>query len=149
MLAKILYSELFNNIIIRMNNQTHEDKAFIGILDIPGLGKYDSNQFNYFDIFRSVLIQWIFRSIQTESKNSSNNFDQLSINYTNEKFQQFFVQCKLENEERLYVGEKIDVSLVPYFNNIEIIGKSWTSDLNNSKILCYMCLDSIIHRFLR
>jgi len=67
-LAKLLYSELFNYIVLNINknlSKVKQDK-FIGVLDIYG--------------FETFLI---------------NSFEQFCINYANEKLQQQFNQVKI------------------------------------------------------
>lgn len=90
-LAKAIYDNLFDWIVARLNQslQAKEglDKA-IGILDIYG-----------FEIFEN------------------NSFEQLCINYVNEKLQQIFIQLTLKTEQDEYVREQIKWTPIDYFNN--------------------------------
>ncbi|BFZ55899.1 class II myosin [Savitreella phatthalungensis] len=91
-LAKGLYSNLFDWIIARVNQsmaiQGDSSGPSIGILDIYG-----------FEIFER------------------NSFEQLCINYVNEKLQQIFIQLTLKTEQEEYVREQIKWTPIDYFNN--------------------------------
>ncbi|ODV87829.1 hypothetical protein CANARDRAFT_26030 [[Candida] arabinofermentans NRRL YB-2248] len=94
-LAKGLYSNLFDWIVDRVNlsfknlHDGHSDSLkSIGILDIYG-----------FEIFEH------------------NSFEQLCINYVNEKLQQIFIQLTLKSEQDEYVREQIQWTPIKYFNN--------------------------------
>lgn len=90
-LAKAIYNNLFDWIVDRVNlsleAKTGLDKS-IGILDIYG-----------FEIFEN------------------NSFEQLCINYVNEKLQQIFIQLTLKTEQDEYVREQIQWTPIKYFNN--------------------------------
>lgn len=90
-LAKAIYNNLFEWIVSRVNQSLltmGESKKSIGILDIYG-----------FEIFES------------------NSFDQICINYVNEKLQQIFIQLTLKTEQDEYVAEQIKWTPIDYFNN--------------------------------
>lgn len=90
-LAKAIYNNLFDWIVERLNQSLEakegKDKT-IGILDIYG-----------FEIFEN------------------NSFEQLCINYVNEKLQQIFIQLTLKTEQEEYVREQIKWTPIDYFNN--------------------------------
>ena len=92
-LSKALYFNLFDWIVRRLNGSlqapTHipVDNS-IGILDIYG-----------FEIFER------------------NSFEQLCINYVNEKLQQIFIQLTLKTEQEEYAREKIQWTPIKYFDN--------------------------------
>ncbi|KAJ2287318.1 class II myosin [Coemansia sp. RSA 355] len=46
-----------------------------------------------------------------------NSFEQLCINYVNEKLQQIFIELTLKAEQEEYVREKIEWTPIDYFNN--------------------------------
>lgn len=90
-LAKALYFNLFDWIVIRTNKslQTRgQVQTTIGILDIYG-----------FEIFEN------------------NSFEQLCINYVNEKLQQIFIQLTLKAEQEEYAREQIQWTPIKYFDN--------------------------------
>lgn len=92
-LAKGIYNNLFEWIVERVNQSlkgTSEqfEKKSIGILDIYG-----------FEIFEL------------------NSFEQICINYVNEKLQQIFIQLTLKAEQDEYVQEQIKWTPIDYFNN--------------------------------
>merc|ERR1719162_1296017 len=95
-LGKALYSKLFDWIVERCNICFPYPKAksvnYIGILDIAG--------FEYFQV---------------------NSFEQFSINYCNEKLQQFFNERVLKDEQELYVKESIKFKEVEFVDNGDII----------------------------
>lgn len=90
-LAKAVYNTLFEWIVERVNmslvTQGQAAKS-IGILDIYG-----------FEIFKL------------------NSFEQICINYVNEKLQQIFIQLTLKAEQDEYVAEQIKWTPIDYFNN--------------------------------
>lgn len=90
-LAKAIYSNLFDWIVERVNKSLKSRQATantIGILDIYG-----------FEIFEK------------------NSFEQLCINYVNEKLQQIFIQLTLKAEQEEYTREKIQWTPIKYFDN--------------------------------
>ncbi|CCH59719.1 hypothetical protein TBLA_0B09040 [Henningerozyma blattae CBS 6284] len=90
-LAKAIYNNLFDWIVDRVNLSLQAypgaDKS-IGILDIYG-----------FEIFEH------------------NSFEQLCINYVNEKLQQIFIQLTLKSEQETYAREQIAWTPIKYFDN--------------------------------
>ncbi|KAH3678397.1 hypothetical protein WICMUC_001414 [Wickerhamomyces mucosus] len=90
-LAKGLYNNLFDWIVERVNKSLQTlggASKSIGILDIYG-----------FEIFEH------------------NSFEQLCINYVNEKLQQIFIQLTLKSEQDEYIREQIQWTPIDYFNN--------------------------------
>lgn len=91
-LAKAIYSRLFDWTVQRVNKAmgwaTGEGHICLNILDIYG-----------FEIF------------------GKNGFEQLCINYVNEKLQQIFIQLTLKAEQEEYRAEGIQWEDVDYFNN--------------------------------
>ncbi|KAJ6520123.1 myosin-1 [Mycena sanguinolenta] len=90
-LAKAIYNNLFEWIVSRINVSMKPRSAhsqIIGILDIFG-----------FEIFED------------------NSFEQLCINYVNEKLQQIFIELTLKTEQEEYVREQIKWNPIKYFNN--------------------------------
>ncbi|PFH55566.1 hypothetical protein XA68_18031 [Ophiocordyceps unilateralis] len=90
-LAKAIYNNLFDWIVERINKSLKSRQSTtnsIGILDIYG-----------FEIFEK------------------NSFEQLCINYVNEKLQQIFIQLTLKTEQDEYASEKIKWTPIKYFDN--------------------------------
>ncbi|KAF2634948.1 hypothetical protein P280DRAFT_502182 [Massarina eburnea CBS 473.64] len=90
-LAKGIYFNLFDWIVTRVNVslKARGEMAYsIGILDIYG-----------FEIFEK------------------NSFEQLCINYVNEKLQQIFIQLTLKAEQEEYSREQIQWTPIKYFDN--------------------------------
>ncbi|RSL52771.1 Myosin-1 [Fusarium duplospermum] len=90
-LAKAIYSNLFDWIVERINKSLKARQPTsntIGILDIYG-----------FEIFEK------------------NSFEQLCINYVNEKLQQIFIQLTLKAEQDEYAKEQIQWTPIKYFDN--------------------------------
>uniref|UniRef100_L2FQV9 Myosin-1 n=1 Tax=Colletotrichum fructicola (strain Nara gc5) TaxID=1213859 RepID=L2FQV9_COLFN len=90
-LSKAIYNNLFDWIVERVNKSLKAKEATInniGILDIYG-----------FEIFEK------------------NSFEQLCINYVNEKLQQIFIQLTLKAEQDEYAREQIQWTPIKYFDN--------------------------------
>lgn len=93
-LAKFLYGELFDWLVTRINEALVGKAApgvqvqFIGVLDIFG-----------FEIFQN------------------NSFEQLCINFTNEKMQQMFNSSIFKEEEAVYRAEGINHDSVKFVDN--------------------------------
>ncbi len=90
-LSKAIYNNLFDWIVERVNASLKARGApahSIGILDIYG-----------FEIFER------------------NSFEQLCINYVNEKLQQIFIQLTLKTEQEEYAREQIKWTPINYFDN--------------------------------
>ncbi|KAI5846829.1 myosin IC heavy chain [Tricharina praecox] len=91
-LAKAIYNNLFEWIVDRVNLAMQTQGGIvansIGILDIYG-----------FEIF------------------DTNSFEQLCINYVNEKLQQIFIQLTLRTEQEEYEREQIKWTPIKYFDN--------------------------------
>jgi myosin-1 len=90
-LAKGIYFNLFDWIVERVNVSLRargQQAHSVGILDIYG-----------FEIFER------------------NSFEQLCINYVNEKLQQIFIQLTLKAEQDEYAREQIQWTPIKYFDN--------------------------------
>eukprot|EP00741_Cyanophora_paradoxa_P024937 tig00000056_g24071.t1 len=90
-MAKGLYGRLFAWLVSRINVSIRNDKAmdaFIGILDIFGFESFEHN-----------------------------SFEQLCINYANEKLQQLFIRSVLKNEQEEYMRERIAHEFVNFSDN--------------------------------
>uniref|UniRef100_A0A7S3PQ95 Myosin motor domain-containing protein n=1 Tax=Aplanochytrium stocchinoi TaxID=215587 RepID=A0A7S3PQ95_9STRA len=89
-LSKALYARMFQKVVDGINDTIHTENAelSLGVLDIYG--------FEIFDF---------------------NSFEQLCINYCNEKLQQYFIQLTLKAEQDEYAKEGIQWKQIDYFNN--------------------------------
>ena len=90
-LAKAMYSKLFDYLVARINDSiqpSSTDGSMIGILDIFG-----------FEIFEH------------------NSFEQLCINFVNERLQQIFIELTLKTEQEEYRAEGIPWTDIPYNDN--------------------------------
>uniref|UniRef100_A0A6V3LQ19 Myosin motor domain-containing protein n=2 Tax=Lotharella globosa TaxID=91324 RepID=A0A6V3LQ19_9EUKA len=94
-LAKFVYEKLFDWLVQKVNQVVAPkggSKYSIGILDIFG-----------FEIF------------------DQNSYEQLCINFTNEKLQQFFNFHTFKQEEKCYKEEDITFEKVPYIDNQPVL----------------------------
>ncbi|XP_064096638.1 unconventional myosin-XV-like isoform X3 [Macrobrachium nipponense] len=93
-IAKALYSSLFSWLVRRINQIIHKGskKTHISILDIFG-----------FEAFKE------------------NSFEQLCINYANEKLQFYFNKHIFKLEQQEYAKEKIDWQNIDYQDNLPVI----------------------------
>jgi myosin heavy chain 9/10/11/14 len=95
-LAKGLYERAFGDLVSKINTQldrggpTSDDDHFIGVLDIAG-----------FEIFEN------------------NSFEQLCINYTNEKLQQFFNHHMFVLEQEEYAREQIEWQFIDFGKDLQ------------------------------
>lgn len=94
-LAKYVYEKLFNWLVGRINQSlapSCQKSNFIGILDIFG-----------FEIFKQ------------------NSFEQLCINFCNEKLQQLFNEDTFKNEEQVYKDEGVDFPHIQFIDNQPVV----------------------------
>ncbi|KAI9801053.1 MAG: hypothetical protein M1833_002921 [Piccolia ochrophora] len=95
-LAKSIYERGFGDLVDRINRQLDragmglDDSHFIGVLDIAG-----------FEIFEA------------------NSFEQLCINYTNEKLQQFFNHHMFVLEQEEYAREQIEWKFIDFGKDLQ------------------------------
>lgn len=95
-LSKGIYERVFGDLVSRINRQLDrtgmglDDSHFIGVLDIAG-----------FEIFEE------------------NSFEQLCINYTNEKLQQFFNHHMFVLEQEEYTREQIEWKFIDFGKDLQ------------------------------
>ena len=91
--SKAIYNNLFNWLVQCINASVNGEKgSFIGVLDIFG-----------FEIF------------------DHNGFEQLCINFTNEKLQQHFNAHTFKDEEETYISEEIPYEPVVFIDNQPVL----------------------------
>jgi len=101
-LAKTLYTRAFDLLVARVNSALDVKKtnkkldAAVAADDMLSLGVLDIYGFEIFDV---------------------NGFEQLCINYVNEKLQQIFISLTLKAEQEEYESEGIKWTPIPFFNN--------------------------------
>jgi myosin heavy subunit len=115
-IAKIIYSKIFDFLIRRVNQAISNTEEMKKAKNVLKIGLLDIFGFENFEI---------------------NSFEQLCINYANERLQQYFNNhiFKLEQEE--YKKEEIDFTEVEFKDNNEIIDL-----IDNSKRSIFSLLDS-------
>jgi hypothetical protein len=92
-LAKAIYGRMFDWLVLRVNQAIAGERGhFIGVLDIFG-----------FEIFEN------------------NSFEQLCINFCNEKLQQHFNQHTFKEEEELYRTEGVEYEPVAFIDNQPVL----------------------------
>jgi myosin heavy subunit len=112
-LVKIMYDRMFVYLVNRINATVDDpSKAtnYIGLLDVYG--------FEFFEV---------------------NSFEQLCINFANEKLQQFFLSTVFENEAQQYKEEGIPWTPIAYADNKEIIDLCENSTNGIYKLLDSQC----------
>jgi myosin protein heavy chain len=109
-LAKTLYEKSFGYLVERINQSMERNSmktSFIGVLDIAG-----------FEIFKT------------------NGFEQLCINYTNEKLQQFFNHHMFVLEQEEYAREDIEWKFIDFGCDLQP-----TIDLiEKSNVIAQLCI---------
>ena len=98
-IAKTLYDGLFTWLLIKLNEKTN--------------GNIAEEQKNIKTI--AMLDFFGFENL------NENSFEQLCINYGNEKLHQHFIQFVFKLEQQEYVKEKIDCETVDFQDNVQVI----------------------------
>lgn len=76
--------------------------------------QFHTNRKSDLELYLSITLEY--------SPEANNLFDQLCINYINERMQNFFVDLKLLEEKRWFDKQKMDVQFVEFLDNSPIIG---------------------------
>ncbi|KAK7945440.1 hypothetical protein WMY93_001168 [Mugilogobius chulae] len=112
-LSKAVYEKMFLWMVIRIN-QSLETKQprqyFIGVLDIAGFEIFDVSKNNdYIHVYQLLLV-----STENCFILQFNTFEQLCINFTNEKLQQFFNHHMFVLEQEEYKKEGIEWTFIDF-----------------------------------
>ena len=90
--SKAIYLALFDHVVAKMNTALRDGKMeegrYIGLLDVFGFENFKMN-----------------------------SFEQLCINFTNERLQQLFMDCLIKREQAEYKREGISVAHIVYPDN--------------------------------
>ena len=123
-----MYSRLFGFLVGRINRTTHRpqlSQRYIGLLDVYG--------FEFFEVNPNANLTPHSNPTPTPDPNPNpnpsprpspnptlfevNSFEQLCINFANEKLQQFFLATVFESEEQQYKAEGVPWVAIPYTDN--------------------------------
>lgn len=117
MLFQALYERLFswmvskvNEAISVQNSSRYSKSHVIGVLDIYGFEIFGTNR---------------YLKLIPARPNYFSSFEQLCINYCNEKLQQLFIELVLKQEQEEYEREGIKWVKIEYFNNKVGFTLSW------------------------
>ena len=87
-----------NNEQSNSGNRSNQSSLVIGVLDIYGFEIFENNR----------LISFVLLTLTMRKKKFlSSSFEQLCINYCNEKLQQLFIELVLKQEQEEYERENI------------------------------------------
>lgn len=115
---RIVYVFNGNNSDIGANASQKNDSTLwqINLLDIAGFGTDLFFISNCISHKRNNTIFFI------ESFDTNNHFEQLCINFVNEKIQQMFVKRMIKNEEEWYASENLELPKIQFLDNSSILG---------------------------
>ena len=129
-LAKSLYERGFGRLVEMVNSKLDtkgEGEGFIGVLDIAG--------FEIFEACQPYIIQCsgLMETLQL------NSFEQLCINYTNEKLQQFFNHHMFVLEQEEYARERIEWKFIDFGHDLQP-----TIDLIELPNVCFTSIEILV-----
>ncbi len=123
-LAKAIYSRMFNWLVARINQTLDTKKPrqyFIGVLDIAGFEIFEVSFHSKFTIInhfvktKDLVTRWSFlSSTVTWFFFQMNTLEQILINYTNERLQQFFNHHMFILEQEEYKKEGIQWEFIDF-----------------------------------
>lgn len=117
-LAKAIYSQIFDWLVVRINTAINDSTAeySIGVLDMYAPRHTHTNKLDPLpvQIYRQRRPSAFGRPLTPPYSYGfeifeHNSFEQLCINFVNEKLQQLFIELTLKSEQEEYVREKIKV----------------------------------------
>lgn len=149
-LAKNLYAYLFQSIVSYINqaftyDHQNNQSASITLIDIAGFGKRIL-QLRYSLIDISYI--WLYFSSLECFNTSSNRFEQLCINYTNEKIQNYCTQHLIHDEQIWYKSEGIDVPEILFPGNNVILSKYFKISQAEKKSINFFFSIIILFRYV-
>ena len=116
-LSKAVYERMFNWMVVRIN-QSLETKQprqyFIGVLDIAGFEIFDVSLLTIKIFWNCKMYGQLYVSCCNVYPPQFNTFEQLCINFTNEKLQQFFNHHMFVLEQEEYKKEGIEWTFIDF-----------------------------------
>ena len=113
-LARSIYERMFGQLVERINQAIYtpsSKSSFIGVLDIAGFEIFEVRHPAHYDKANKPSTQ---KRELTILPSQLNSFDQLLINYTNEKLQQFFNHHMFILEQEEYRREGIEWKFIDF-----------------------------------
>lgn len=118
-LAKELYHRLWNHLLDLLNEHVR-DKEDGGSASVQHIGVLDIFGFEHFPV-RTGRARPIAAGCLTCSLSQSNSFEQLCINYANERLHQFFNHKLFQQEQEEYKAEDISWKYIDFNDNKDTI----------------------------
>ena len=116
-LAKEIYGRLFSHVVLKSNQTLNPASSGSSSSRVPGTpganGAIEVRSSS--DLCIGLLDIFGFEIFE------HNSFEQLCINYGNEKLQQYFVKFVLKEEQRVYEAEGVPYSRVPPLDNEDVL----------------------------
>lgn len=112
---KFIYTELFDDVIDTYNGINPAPSQCITILDIPGFGM-STGQLKPFCLYFLTSIYIFLECFQ------QNSFEQMRINFINEKFRQFSTTRLIKEEIEWYKIEGLEIPVIDFLDNQNVIG---------------------------
>jgi myosin I len=125
-LCRNLYGRLFTFVVNRINDSLKVNQQlfviyllFICLLSYPQIKNLTNRGRNL-----GILDFFGFETLET------NSFEQLNINYCNERIHQSFIQIVLKYQQDLYLREGLDWTKIDFYDNLcccELLDKVFTT----------------------
>ncbi len=117
-LAKAMYDRLFRWILARVNKALDKTKrqgaSFLGILDIAGFEIFEVSPKVFINRLQNPNVNFQTQGFHFLRFSQDNSFEQLCINYTNEKLQQLFNHTMFIMEQEEYKKEGIEWNFIDF-----------------------------------
>lgn len=118
---KLIYGQIFQFLIDTMNGQKSSQSSIlrsINLLDIPGFGEYHTIQY-YYKFSTLFTIHYVYSECFETGKNS---FEQICINFVNEKMRQFCTKTLITDEINWYSMEGLETPQIGFLDNKSVLG---------------------------